>query len=141
MYVENGRVYVGGYNFEYYELIGDDSTKLKLIANAVDMAFEQFRNDRGLFHYLTDNELNLLYLKVAELILKDYSIDKVKRYLQERLEYLKAVGWMTREAVEQYLCACDENELSFGLQLWAENLIRRFDENHRNTMKKDLASL
>lgn len=122
-------------------MIGDDSTKLKLIANAVDMAFEQFRNDRGLFRYLTDNELNLLYLKVAERILKDYSIDKAKRYLQERLEYLKAVGWMTREAVEQYLSACDENELSFELQLWAKNLIRRFDENHRNTMKKDLASL
>lgn len=141
MYVENGRVYVGGYNFEYYEFIGDGSTKLKLIANSVDMAFEQFRNDRGLFHYLTDDELNLLYLKVAERILKDYSIDKAKRYFQERLEYLKAIGWMTREAVEQRLSVFDENELSFGLRLWAENLIRRFDEDHRNTIKNDLAGL
>lgn len=141
MYVKNGRVYVGGYNFEYYELIGDDSTKLKLIANAVDMAFGQFRNDEGLFHYLTGDELNLFYLKVAERILKDFSINKAKRCVQERLEYLKAIGWMTQEAVERRLSAFDENELSFGLRLWAENLIRQFDINHGNTIKNDLVSL
>ena len=145
MAVVNGRILVGGYDGTYHVLTGDDSYKLALIAQAVDSAMDMALSKSTYpcsmnLDYLTTDQLNTLAFKVATRIQKDYSTVTIKALVKQRLDQLCGDGWLLKEVADKRLADFDKNEeeLRFGLNLWALAIIEGFDKKHKQLIQNGL---
>ena len=133
--VHNNKVYVGGYGYQYRELVGEDIHHLTMIANAVDNALEDTVED---LKYLTTDHLNTLALKVANRILENCDLKTIEKHLRSELMGLVEKGYTPKQVAECRIAGFDDDEVALGLRVWAKYIIMDFDNQYHNIIEKGL---
>lgn len=133
--------FVGGYGFKGYVIPdsknGEDVDAM--IAEAVVAAMEKCHQwNEFKLAYLTDEQLNKLDFKIARKMQNEYDLETVKLFLTKRFNSCFQQGMMLQEVINDRLSKLCENDIRFGLQIWAEELLDIFDKNYQDAIEKAL---
>ena len=136
--------HVGGYGYEAYVLpTSKNGHKIDTaIADAVNDAMSSYRQLDGFkMNYLSSAQLNDLCFKVGRRMQSEYTIEKVKQLVSERLNDMCKHNMMIQEVADRRLASFDDDEIYLGLRIWAEKLIDTFDRNYKDTIAKALNTI